>query len=519
MPTSDGRIPPPPRCSVIVCTLPRSGSWLLSEGLWRTEVAGRPEEYLRPDWLERFRRAGFLSFQHRLHQRDRWDQDPAGASPQPPRARTVGAFLREIQRIGTTANGVFALKCHWFQVADLAGEFRRLAGPEWTLGDLFPDVRYVRLIRRDKLRQGISWQRAIDSDRWWAAADEPHDGEDPWHYDGAGLDRRTELLHRFERCWDRYFDRSGVDPLVVTYEELATAYADTVRRVLHGVGLSSGGRAIPVPRLRKQADARSDALAARHPNVRRAASANPGMPARPRRVPMRTSLIVVDNFYANPTAVREYALKQRYYYPYQPDVEVAAGRRFTWMSSWFRSAADCPFKSSLELIGALEELTGDCVDLDHWNRDFPVDAEGKPSRQPSTPTSCLWNCSFHFKPDNGQELGEGVHNHVVDQWNGVGEDGWAGLIYLSPDAPVRGGLKLWRNVDPTRNYDWMTPPENWELIDDLGNVPNRLLLCRGSIPHSGARGWGTCLADGRLYQTFFFQVRPRQPGDGVLAPV
>ena len=62
----------------------------------------------------------------------------------------------------------------------------------------------------------------------------------------------------------------------------------------------------------------------------------------------------------------------------------------------------------------------------------------------------------------------------------AGEEGWAGLLYLSPDAPLRGGLKLWRNVDPAHNYDWMTPKENWELIDDLGNVPNRLLLCRGA---------------------------------------
>ncbi len=97
-------------------------------------------------------------------------------------------------------------------------------------------------------------------------------------------------------------------------------------------------------------------------------------------------------------------------------------------------------------------------------------------------------------------------------------DGWAGLIYLSQDAPLRGGLKLWRNVDPAHNYDWMTPKENWELIDDLGNVPNRLLLALGH-PAQRRAGWGTSLANGRLYQTFFFRVRPPAPRDGVLAPV
>jgi hypothetical protein len=100
-----------------------------------------------------------------------------------------------------------------------------------------------------------------------------------------------------------------------------------------------------------------------------------------------------------------------------------------------------------------------------------------------------------------------VHNHVTDIWNSVGEDGWAGIVYLDPNAPIPGGLRFWRNRDPARNYDWMTPPENWEQIDELGNVFNRLILARGGLPHSGAAGWGSSLEDGRLFQTFFFKIR------------
>jgi hypothetical protein len=114
------------------------------------------------------------------------------------------------------------------------------------------------------------------------------------------------------------------------------------------------------------------------------------------------------------------------------------------------------------------------------------------------------------KPDNGQQLGEGVHNHVVDGWNAVGPEGWAGLIYLAPNAPLEGGLHLWRNKEAIRTYDWMTPAENWELIDSVGNLFNRLILVRGDIPHSGAGGWGNSLDSGRMYQTFFFRTRTRQ---------
>jgi hypothetical protein len=236
---------------------------------------------------------------------------------------------------------------------------------------------------------------------------------------------------------------------------------------------------------------------------------------------MRTSTILVDNFYANPGAVRQFALKQRYYHPYQSAADDANGRPPAWMASRFKPADACPFKSSLELLARLEGVTGDCIDLDHWNRGFPVDASSRPlpAARRTGPTSALWNCCFHLKTGTGSALSEGVHNHVTDDWNTVGEDGWSGLVYLTDDPPLRGGLQTWRNVHPEHDYDWMTPADQWELVDDLANVPNRLVLFRGSVPHSGAPGWGASLEDGRLFQTFFFRVQPRRPPEGVLAPV
>lgn len=235
------------------------------------------------------------------------------------------------------------------------------------------------------------------------------------------------------------------------------------------------------------------------------------MPADGRsRTTARRSIVVVERFYRRPDAVRAYALGQPFYLPYESERAVRAGRqRATWWASRFREADDCPFKSSRTLIAALEHAVGESIDKRHWRGTFPLEADFKPPRYlVDEPHTCLWNCCFHVKPDNGQMLGGGVHNHVTDSWNAVGADGWAGIIYLTPDAPLEGGLHLWRNKDTARQYDWMTPAENWELIDSLGNVFNRLLLVRGDIPHSGARGWGDRLENGRMYQTFFFKTRP-----------
>ena len=96
--------------------------------------------------------------------------------------------------------------------------------------------------------------------------------------------------------------------------------------------------------------------------------------------------------------------------------------------------------------------------------------------------------------------------------------GRPGAIWRPRSSSWRSGpqrwrtrARWWRNLDPRRNFDWMTPRENWQLIDDLGNVPNRLILARGSLPHSGAAGWGNALENGRFYQTFFFRtLAPRR---------
>ena len=83
---------------------------------------------------------------------------------------------------------------------------------------------------------------------------------------------------------------------------------------------------------------------------------------------------------------------------------------------------------------------------------------------------------------------------------------------------MTGGLHLWRNRDPRRRYDWMTPASDWELIDSFGNIFNRLALVCGSIPHSGAAGWGDRIENDRLYQTFFFRTIAHQATWSVSVP-
>ena len=237
---------------------------------------------------------------------------------------------------------------------------------------------------------------------------------------------------------------------------------------------------------------------------------------------MKREMIVVENFYADPDAVVRHARALEYVSPYQQPGTPQEGARVSWRSSRYQSQRECPFKSSRQLIARLEQITGEAVDTEAWNWEFPVDERGYPAKgyQLVKEKSAWWHCSFHVKHDIAQPLGGGVHNHTDrDSWNSVGLDGWAGLIYLNKErSNDQAGLRTWLNKDPKHQFDWMTPKENWILQDTLANAYNRMILHRGNIPHSGTNGWGDSIENGRFYQTFFFRSKKRLEMDSITLP-
>ena len=101
---------------------------------------------------------------------------------------------------------------------------------------------------------------------------------------------------------------------------------------------------------------------------------------------------------------------------------------------------------------------------------------------------------------------------------------WAGVLYLTPDAPLSGGTGLFRhkatglnmapkNSDGSYNMDilddiYMDSQDmtKWEITNFVGNVYNRLILYRGDIFHTSLDYFGRDKYDGRLFQTFFFDT-------------
>jgi len=245
-----------PTAAYVICTNPRSGSWLLSEGLTATGVAGHPREWFNV--LEEQR------------QRARWGGEGEDGSPL--------SYLSHVVAQGSTGNGVFGLKLHHYQLPDLSAQLSRIDGyggrpVEEAISVAFPDVRYIWLTRKDKARQAISYHRACQTDVWWqieAGGGIEPDGPPPDRvpepaFDPVAIARLERLAVANDANWRSFFTRCGADPLVLTYEDLSADYAGTIARVLDWLGVA-GPDATPIrsPRLRRQADGLSEAWLARY---------------------------------------------------------------------------------------------------------------------------------------------------------------------------------------------------------------------------------------------------------------
>jgi len=198
-----------PTClSYLVCATPRSGSSFLCEILSSTRVAGCPEDYFwnPPFWFAQWGATDFASFAQRL--------------------------LEE----GTTANGVFGSKLMWGQLDDLVKQFATLlslgnAGPRQVLAAAFPNLHYIWLTRRDKLRQGISYYRAMET-KVWRSTDVSKVARVEPRFNFEAIQSLVQLCTWEDRAWQDYFRQNAIEPCTVVYEDLLESPAAVVRRVL-----------------------------------------------------------------------------------------------------------------------------------------------------------------------------------------------------------------------------------------------------------------------------------------------
>jgi len=230
-----------PRRCYVVCAVARSGSNLLTDALRATGRAGQPKQF----FSELFQ-SGYGA---------KYGLDPAG---------DYASYVRGIICATATSNGVFGFKLMgWSLEAFLArlrgtGQFASADSTDLeVLRSAFPLLQFIRIIRRDKLRQAISKARAMQTGLWKLANGKSADGEA--HFDP---DLITQCLREGEierAAWDRFFDNLPAAPLSIEYEQFSRDYERTVRNVLDFLDITLQRRyKIGEPITLKQSDTISD---------------------------------------------------------------------------------------------------------------------------------------------------------------------------------------------------------------------------------------------------------------------
>ncbi len=221
-----------PRVSYMICSQPRSGSSLLCEMLANTLHAGMPAEYFRPDRVAMLKR--------------RWAVE------------TFDGYLRALTERKTSPNGVFGLKVHWGQYPEAAGD----RDPATLFAGLAPAMRFITVRREDHVRQAVSWVRALQTGSWSTVLGPE---QAPPVFDRDDIERKIGRLEKEEAAWDALFERHGISPFQLSYEQLVEAPEDATRTVLEflGVKLPDGFRFDP-PLMQRQADELSEEWVTRY---------------------------------------------------------------------------------------------------------------------------------------------------------------------------------------------------------------------------------------------------------------
>jgi trehalose 2-sulfotransferase len=196
----------------LVLSSPRTGSSMVTDGLYQTGLAGYPLEYLNERALS--------------------------GLPQPLTHAEISRYLADVQTRRTSPNGVFGMKIHFHQFANLFldddGKVTR-HGREFLAS--FSDV--ILCNRRDRISQAISYVIALDTGKW-NSRDPSDERSSALAVDGANVMKilnEIRFLVSETRAWRDMIAMGNFNAMEVYYEDLVNDYQAEMDRVMKLLGI------------------------------------------------------------------------------------------------------------------------------------------------------------------------------------------------------------------------------------------------------------------------------------------
>jgi LPS sulfotransferase NodH len=181
-----------PMRSIVLATDQRTGSEWLCSLMANTRRLGTPCEYLNAPWMQLFVQ-GYPT--------------------------SVETQIKIAHTVGTSSNGVFAMKLHPWHFDLLAGKV--------PFAVAFPSPVFVYLYREDRLGQALSLVRASQTGSYHAFTDVKVDPV----YDTAAIMATLRSLTANQARWECYFARNNISPLRISYEKLVESPIEQLRAI------------------------------------------------------------------------------------------------------------------------------------------------------------------------------------------------------------------------------------------------------------------------------------------------
>ena len=180
---------------------------------------------------------------------------------------------------------------------------------------------------------------------------------------------------------------------------------------------------------------------------------------------IRPSIIIVDDFYANPDEIRKMALQEEF------------NVKGNYPGNRTKSFATEELKNRFEMIIGKK--------ITYWISNY--------------------NGAYQYTTQNDKSW---IHRDKTD---------YSAIIYLSPNPPANSGTILYKHKNlgkqkssnDAEEYLMNNDGNNddlWEQTDIIGNKYNRCILFDGKCSHKSNIYFGNDKFDGRLFQTFFFNT-------------
>ena len=192
-------------------------------------------------------------------------------------------------------------------------------------------------------------------------------------------------------------------------------------------------------------------------------------------------LIVIDNFYVNATDTRDYVLTQEFKV------------RGNYPGQRTRSFANQHLKDIIQEY--VLPYGGKITEFSMPN-------------ETNIDNNDIYNGAFQYTTSRDRSW---VH---ID-----GVNNWAGVLYMTPNAPITSGTGFYKFYDGAMCKQDMDILDNksetdkfsqdmtkWKMVDSVGNVFNRLILFNSNRFHMSQDYFGDSKENARLFQVFFFST-------------